>query len=135
LDTDKLPQALDTPAVRRAMEVLTMMTQSELERDRYEARVKAERDRISILEEHQEELKQMQEALARGRQEAQEALTQGRQEGRQEGLEKGGVIGRILAFQEVLKVPLTPREQLHAMPIAELQALAEALAHQFLLGR
>ena len=32
LDTDHLPDPLQTPAIRKAMEVLRMLTQSELER-------------------------------------------------------------------------------------------------------
>lgn len=51
LDTDNLPEALRTPAVHRAMEVLYMLSQNDLERARYEARLKDERDRISFVEE------------------------------------------------------------------------------------
>ena len=49
LDTDALPQALRIRAVPRAMEVLQMLTQNDLERERYEARLKAERDRFMFL--------------------------------------------------------------------------------------
>jgi predicted transposase/invertase (TIGR01784 family) len=48
LDTEALPTALQVPEIKRAMEVLHMVTQSDLERERYEARLKLERDRISF---------------------------------------------------------------------------------------
>ena len=39
LDTERLPEPLQTPTIRKAMEVLRMLTQSELEREKYEARL------------------------------------------------------------------------------------------------
>ena len=105
LDTDNLPAALRTPPVRRAMEVLAMMTQSELERDRYEARLKFQRDQFSFVK----------DALA-------------------EGLEKGEVLGRIHLCQRMLKVPLTPRAELLALPLAELLARVAALEQQLGVG-
>jgi flagellar biosynthesis/type III secretory pathway protein FliH len=164
-----LPRALDTPTVRRAMEVLTMMTQNELERERYQSRVKAERDRISFLEEHatalaerakaQEERAKAQEERAKAleehakaleehakalaerdealaeRDEALKGVQQGIQQERREGVEEGKVLGRIHTLQAMLKVPLTPDAELLAMPLAELQARAEALAQQLEAGR
>src|SRR5437763_1462364 len=44
LDNAALPPGLRIPEIERAMEVLTMITQSDLERERYEARLKLERD-------------------------------------------------------------------------------------------
>jgi predicted transposase/invertase (TIGR01784 family) len=107
LDTDDLPAALRTLPVRRAMEVLQMLTQSELERERYQARLKFQRDQASYLE----ELK----------------------DAREEGLEAGrmeGVVDRIHLCQRLLKVPLTPREELLAKSLAELRAKVEALEQQ-----
>ena len=47
LDTASLPETLNIPPIQRALEVLNMMTQSELERERYEARLKGMRDQSS----------------------------------------------------------------------------------------
>ncbi len=108
LDTDNLPEALRTPAVHRAMEVLYMLSQNDLERARYEARLKDERDRISFVEE-------------------------ARQLGRELGLELGrkeGEVGRIHLSQRLLKLPLTPPEELLALSLAELRAKAAALEQQ-----
>ena len=44
LDADALPGRLARPEIRHAMEVLKVFSQSELERDRYENRLKAQRD-------------------------------------------------------------------------------------------
>ena len=114
LDTDHLPQALRTRPVPRAMEVLKMLTQSELERERYESRLKAERDRVSFLK----------EAKAMG-------LAEGRAEGRAEGI----LIGRIHAYQQLLKLPLTAADELFALPLANLQARADALEQQLTAAR
>jgi hypothetical protein len=54
-DADNLPTALPTPAVKRAMEVLLMLTQNELERQRYLDRLKAERDQFSYLHDARED--------------------------------------------------------------------------------
>ena len=40
LDTARLPKRLRTPAIHKAMEVLRMLTQDDLEREKYEARLK-----------------------------------------------------------------------------------------------
>ncbi len=105
LDTEKLPVALRIPPVQRAMEVLQMLTQSDLERERYQARLKAQRDQFSYLK------------IAR-----------------EEGVEQGKTIGRIHLCQELLKLPLTPPEELLALPLAELQARAAALQRQLVGG-
>jgi predicted transposase/invertase (TIGR01784 family) len=55
LDTDNLPAALRTPPVQWAMEVLHMLTQSEIERERYQARLKFQRDQSSNLKVAREE--------------------------------------------------------------------------------
>jgi len=44
LDADTLPVPLDTPEIRRAMEILKMLAQNDLERELYEGRLKAKRD-------------------------------------------------------------------------------------------
>jgi predicted transposase/invertase (TIGR01784 family) len=124
LDTDNLPEAMRTPAVRQAMEVLRMFTQDELERDRYENRMKAERDRISFPESIRQHA--LEQGLAQGLAEGRAA---GRAEGRAEGFREG-LLARIHLCQRVLKQPLTPREELLALPLAELQAQAEALERQ-----
>ena len=49
LDTERLPEPLQFPVIQKAMEVLRMLTQSELEREKYEARLKYQRDEASRL--------------------------------------------------------------------------------------
>jgi predicted transposase/invertase (TIGR01784 family) len=102
LDTERLPELLQTPTIQKAMEVLRMLTQSELEREKYEARLKYQRDELSRLHE-------------------------ARQEGRQLGAQLGELIGRVQSYEEFLKVEPTPRETLWAMTLEQLQQLLEQL--------
>jgi predicted transposase/invertase (TIGR01784 family) len=117
LDADNLPPALQSPAVKRAMEVLLMLTQNELERQRYLDRLKAERDQFSYLHDARED------GLKEGRKE-------GLQQGLQQGLEQGEIVGRIHAYQRVLKLQMTPGAELMALPLAELRARAATLEQQ-----
>ena len=75
-----------------------MLTKSQLERDLYESRLKAIRDDIA-------------------RQEG--ALQQGRTEGE--------MLGRVHTLEALLDRPLTPTEELLAMPRAQLDRLTEQL--------
>lgn len=117
LDTEALPATLDQPEIHRAMGELQMLTQSDLERERYEARHKMQSDIITSLA----------EARDQGRA---EGLEKGLEEGLEKGLEKGraeGLIGRIHFGQRLLRRPLTPMDQLRALPVADLEALARRL--------
>jgi predicted transposase/invertase (TIGR01784 family) len=110
LNTDTLPARLDVRAVRRALEVLGMMSHDDREREIYEGRLKARRDRAAEL----------QDASDEGRKE-------GHKEGRKEGRAEGESIGRILTLQELLGLPPMPREQLEAMAAEDLAKLAAEL--------
>ena len=68
LETDPLPDGLNTPPVVKAAEVMRNMAQNEIERDRYESRLKAIRDQQFYVE-------------------------SARDEGREEGIEKGRQLG------------------------------------------
>jgi predicted transposase/invertase (TIGR01784 family) len=54
LDTEQLPEALRFPQMHKAMEVLRMVTQSDLDRERYEARLKYRRDEDARLHDAKE---------------------------------------------------------------------------------
>jgi predicted transposase/invertase (TIGR01784 family) len=113
LDTAALPPALQVPEIQRAMGELIMVTQSDLERERYEARVKWQRDEMSRLSSAREE------ALAEGRA---EGLAEGRAEGRREEALK-----RVHFCERLLRRPPTPTQQLLALPPEELNRLVERL--------
>ena len=49
MDTEAVPAAMQQPQVLRALEDLKMLTQSDVERERYEARRKAQLDRNTGL--------------------------------------------------------------------------------------
>ena len=112
LDADALPVPLDVSDVRWAMGDLIMISQSEIDRERYESRLKAQRDAHSLMLEARD-------AREKG---LQQGLQQGREEGRAEGQ-----IARIQSFQRLLRQDVSSVEQLHATALADLQDLAARL--------
>jgi predicted transposase/invertase (TIGR01784 family) len=137
LDLDNLPASLNVPEIRRAMEVLTVFTQDELEREAYEQRLKAIRDQGSILVGLQEALEARQ-AADQAREAAELALKEGLEEAR-EAAERGiahahktGLIGQILLCQEMLKQPSTPEAELTKLTQQDLAALLARLRKQLL---
>jgi len=56
-------------------------------------------------------------------------------EGQAEGLEQGEVIGQIHVYQRMMKLPLTPREELLAIPLAKLRETAKAVEDQLRIPR
>ncbi len=115
IDTDALPPALQRPEVLRALEELKVLTQTEIERERYEARRKAQLDHNSLLFEAREE---------------------GLEQGLEQGLERGEKIGTIHFCEQFLSRPQTPTEQLASLPLARLDPhLAQELQEQVLKQR
>ena len=130
IDADALPRALNQPLLRRACEELQMLTQSDLERERYEARRKAQLDyntdmKVARLEGREEG---RQEGREEGRQEGrEEGRRAGRQEGQAEGLVRGEKIGLIHLCERLLHRPETPTEQLSQLPLDQLTRRADEL--------
>jgi predicted transposase/invertase (TIGR01784 family) len=122
MDVTALPTMLEQPIIRRATEVLKMLTQSEIEREKYEARLKYQLDQNTVMM----ALKRAEELVMR----AKRAEQEGREEGRQEGRQEGKHIGLIHAYQQLLNRPETPDEQLLALPLEELVRLAQDLKRQ-----
>jgi predicted transposase/invertase (TIGR01784 family) len=116
LDPAKLPAPLDQPIYRRAMKELEILTKDERDRIRYESRMMAIRDQMSLEK----------DVLA-AREEAKSARAEGRAEGREEGLAKGECIGRIHAYEHLLNRPLTPSDDLVQLAINELVLRADRL--------
>jgi len=110
LDTAALPGTLDVPEIHRALGDLQMMTQSELERERYESRLKLQRDIYTALK---------------------EARDEGEEKGRQEE-RRDGRIERIHFLQRLLRQGLTPVDQLQKQAPADLERLVEQLEAQAL---
>jgi hypothetical protein len=106
IDPEALPAALDQPLVRRACEELKMLSQTDLERERYEARRKAQLDYNTGLK---------------------VARMEGREEGLLEGRMKGEQIGRIHTLERLLHRPETPTEQLLALSPEDMTRRADEL--------
>lgn len=132
LDTEALPERLNASELRWALENLIMISQNELDRERYESRLKAQLDAEMALIESRDALER---GLQAGRQQGrQEGRQQGRQEGLQEGLKQGrsegrteGQIARIQSFERLLRQKITAAEQLRMRSLTELEELASRL--------
>jgi predicted transposase/invertase (TIGR01784 family) len=134
LDSDNLPATLDLPPIHLAMRELIMLTQSELERERYEARQRVIREMVSMQEESHaraEEARRAAEEARRAAEEVRRAAEQIRRAeeqtraAQQERLEE--ITRHILFCQRLLKEPLTPWDDLVRLPLERLRELAEAL--------
>jgi predicted transposase/invertase (TIGR01784 family) len=90
MDPEALPPALGRPLMHRACEELKMLSQTDQERERYEARCKWQLD-----------------------------YNTGMKVARMEGREEGEQFGRIHLCERLLRRPETPTEQLAALPLEE----------------
>jgi predicted transposase/invertase (TIGR01784 family) len=144
MDTDALPAALQKqPLVVRAVEELKMLTQSDLERERYEARRKAELDRNTLLryarqaeermklaeqltKQAEEQAKQAEEQAKQAEEQAKQAEERGFQKAVAEA-EKAAVIRFIHLCERSLKKPATSPEKLGSLSAEELARTAEQL--------
>ena len=108
LDPERMPAALDRPPMRKAMEVLMRMSQSEIERERYESRLQFRRD----MEQFEAD--------------AAQAL----EKGMKEGMARGILVGEIRGIQRALGQPMTPDDELAKLSIENLKLLVERSSQQ-----
>jgi predicted transposase/invertase (TIGR01784 family) len=105
MDLNALPAVLSTPLYRKALKELDMLSQTDLERERYEARRKGQLDYVS-------------------------GLKAARMEGEAEGEARGEAKGLIRFCEQLLRRPVTPPEHLQALTLEQLTALAAELQEQ-----
>ena len=126
MDTEALPTALQQPLVERALEELKMLNQTDLERERYESRRKAQLDYNTGMKVARMEGEQA--GIAKGEQ---IGIAKGEQigiaKGEQVGIAKGERIGIIHFCERRLNLPLSPSEQLAGLSLDELNRLADEL--------
>lgn len=154
LDGDALPGPLARPEISEAMEVLKVFTQSDVERDRYENRLKALRDQRSFEYARDEAIRlrdeavQAREEAVRKRDEAVQARDQAREEAdeaRDEAdqarekvqqqlvdAQRQELVRRIQLAQRLLGHSLTSDDQLLNQPLGQLRVLADELEKQLL---
>ncbi len=139
LDTDALPDRLNIPPIKDALEELRMLTHDEREHYKYEDRRKGQLDALSFIKEisrQQDELYRRQADLDRRQEEwsrRQEELRRAQDELflRQDVvLARDQTIGSIHLFQRRLGRPLTPSAELVKLPPEELAGLAESLERE-----
>lgn len=109
IDPDALPEAFSAPLFQRAVKELKMLSQTDIERERYEARRKGQLDYISGLK---------------------AAKMEGRVEGEAQGREIGERIGAIHAYEQLLMRPETPADRLQSLSLEVLASIADALKEQ-----
>ena len=130
LDADALPAPLGRPEIRRAMEVLKVFSQSDVEWDRYENRLKGLRDHRAMVRERDEAVQQLQQAqhtleqVEQQREQAEQQREQAEQEVKQ------GLCRQIQLCQRLLGQDRTNSQQLLNLSIDELRDLADPLAQQ-----
>ncbi len=111
LDLKAWPNELKAPSLQLAAKELEMLSLSKIERMRYEARLKGQRDYdtgISCAD---------RAGFARGI---------------EQGVEQGNLEGQIQAFQQMASVPVTPKSELRQIPAADLESLLAELKSKLL---
>jgi predicted transposase/invertase (TIGR01784 family) len=148
LDADNLPAELDRVEIRQAMEILTMLTQNDLERELYEGRLKVKRDqqtqetllrmateRSALLEVQLGDWQQRYEQAARERETAnreREAANREREAARREA--RRAWAERISLCQRLLRRPVSPPDGLLDCSVEELREQAERLERELTEG-
>ncbi|HEV8058725.1 MAG TPA: Rpn family recombination-promoting nuclease/putative transposase [Gemmataceae bacterium] len=136
MDAEALPVSLEQLLVKRALEALKMLTQQDIERERYEARRKAQLDHNSFMNAVQRERNAAQQEMDAVQQkmnamqleiDSLQRENNATQREIQEGSAKGEKIGAIHLCERMLNRPESPREQLASHSLDALTCLAEEL--------
>ena len=114
---DHLPASLDTPALKKALEVLEIMNFAPEERQAYEERLKWFRIETNTLKKY--ESKGFEKGLEEGR-------AEGLEEGRAEGLEEGIEKGKLETFQAITLALSLFKEGKNLEQISQLTGLSLA---------
>lgn len=101
MDAESIPPTLEDPAINKAMKELTVFSQTEMQRERYEARLKAVRDEQSRIE-----------------------------YATRTGLEQGEWTGRIKQCEELLGRPTTDDDELRQLTLDQLRDRKEELEQE-----
>jgi len=123
LDADALPDALNRPDQQKAMGVLKMLAQSDVERELYEGRLKAKRD-MQTLETLRDQWQQRYEAANREREAANRREEQAHREVRRQLAE------RICLCQRLLRRSASRIDELVGWNVEELQEQVERLERE-----
>lgn len=119
IDSEQVPKELNSPAICKALEELNMLSQDDLERERYLARVRVERDEKSRLISAKED--GIEQGVEIGKA---QGKAQGKAEGRAEGMLK--IISMLLRHR-VGSIDDNLQEQINTLDAEQLEALSEAL--------
>jgi predicted transposase/invertase (TIGR01784 family) len=142
LDADALPTELDRePGVRKAMGILKMFTQNDMERELYEGRLKAKRDMQTLetqrrtLEVQRDHWQQQYDVANREREAANRREDLANREREQAHREvKRQLAERISLCQRVLRRSISPADELQDRSAEELREQAERLERELTEG-
>ena len=126
LDADALPAPLAMSVIRRAMEVLKVFSQDELDRDLYENRLKGQRDHQAFILARDQAFKERDEA----EQHATHASKPEQHATEAERDFKQALVHQIRLCQRLLGHHQTDGNELMRQSIDDLRALAERLEQQ-----
>ena len=121
LESNQLPDRLSLPEVGKAIQELEIMNQTNLERERYLARQKAQRDELWKENWYK---RQHSDGLEKG---LKDGLKEGLEKGLKKGLVVGEIIGEIRMCQSLLTQPPEAREVLAELSESELNRKLEEL--------
>lgn len=129
LDLENLPQALNVQEIRWALRGLSMISQTDRDRELYESRLKMRRDVSAALAEARQvgEAEGIEKGIERG---IERGIEKGIEKGIERGIEKGRIdiqIQRVRSLQRLLRQEIEPQEELLTRSFADLEALVERL--------
>ncbi len=125
LDAEALPPEMGWAPIRKAMRVLTMLTQNALERELYEDRLKAKLDMQTLETERRIAQEQRREAEDRSE-------VANREREAMERDARGALIRQIRLCERLLGREPSPAEHLRARSLEQLRELAESLEQELL---
>ena len=105
-----------------------MLTQNDLEREKYEARLKYQRDEEARARYLAKLTEQAEQSEKRGEKRGEErGEKRGEERGEKRGEERGVLIGRVQQIERLLKQEPTAKETLRTMTLEELLQMADRL--------
>ncbi len=139
MDVSELPKSLDEAEYAEAIGALAMLDQNELDRELYEARERAKRDRLSWENafkrknlEVEQMRKQFEEEAKLREQEAKLREQEAKLREQEAAENRANLISHIQLCEQILQQPLTEDKELNKSSTSDLKRLAENLRKKVL---
>jgi len=137
MDPEDLPEEVDAPEIREAVEQLMQLAKINIQKEIYEGRLKAQRDALALADAvaqaeqalAKSEIERERAEIERERAESQRAQAMARA-AELEALARGNVVARIHLMQKLLRQTETPTAELEQMTLESLTALVGQLERE-----